>query len=325
MKLPLRPPVVKEIIQNHKNIVKLLGKPPVDGAGRYLHWDKFRYLEPPDGFSVEEYWAATKISRNGIWRELPFLCKKGKPFVFCVPDSLAKELHNIDISCGGSLSSFGIRADEQKRDEHLIRSLFMESIYSSQLEGASTTIDVAKKMLREKRDPSNRSEQMIFNNYKAMEFIKEYKNEKITPNMVLELHKIVTDKTLDDPEKAGKFRTNEDQIEIIDQIDNITAHVPPNAELLQSRMKSLCAFANSDNDTSQFIHPIARAIIVHFMLAYDHPFVDGNGRTARALFYLIAIKNNTGLLSICQFQQKLLNQEGSTTGPFCIQRQTIMI
>ncbi len=34
-----------------------------------------------------------------------------------------------------------------------------------------------------------------------------------------------------------------------------------------------------------FIHPVIRAILLHFMLAYDHPFVDGTGRTARALFY----------------------------------------
>ena len=40
-----------------------------------------------------------------------------------------------------------------------------------------------------------------------------------------------------------------------------------------------------DTSTKTFIHPLVRGIILHFMLAYDHPFVDGNGRTARALFY----------------------------------------
>jgi Fic family protein len=47
----------------------------------------------------------------------------------------------------------------------------------------------------------------------------------------------------------------------------------------------LCDFANADGDSDPFIHPVLRAILLHFWLAYDHPFEDGNGRTARALFY----------------------------------------
>ncbi|MDA8382579.1 MAG: Fic family protein [Betaproteobacteria bacterium] len=49
-------------------------------------------------------------------------------------------------------------------------------------------------------------------------------------------------------------------------------------------MKRLCRFAN-DKNTEPFMHPAIRAIILHFMLGYDHPFTDGNGRTARTLFY----------------------------------------
>jgi len=49
-------------------------------------------------------------------------------------------------------------------------------------------------------------------------------------------------------------------------------------------MEAMCAFVNG-RDTEPFIHPAIRAMILHFWLAYDHPFVDGNGRTARALFY----------------------------------------
>ena len=46
----------------------------------------------------------------------------------------------------------------------------------------------------------------------------------------------------------------------------------------------MCDFANKTR-ADAFLHPILKAIILHFWLAYDHPFVDGNGRTARALFY----------------------------------------
>jgi Fic family protein len=51
-------------------------------------------------------------------------------------------------------------------------------------------------------------------------------------------------------------------------------------------MEAMCRFANAATSPADgFIHPVARAILLHFWFAYDHPFVDGNGRTARALFY----------------------------------------
>lgn len=54
---------------------------------------------------------------------------------------------------------------------------------------------------------------------------------------------------------------------------------------LEDKIAILCEFANESNPQGEFLHPVARSIILHFMIAYDHPFVDGNGRTARALYY----------------------------------------
>jgi Fic family protein len=50
-------------------------------------------------------------------------------------------------------------------------------------------------------------------------------------------------------------------------------------------MRLLCEFANEGEDEKPFVHPVLRAILLHFWLAYDHPFEDGNGRTARILFF----------------------------------------
>jgi Fic family protein len=55
----------------------------------------------------------------------------------------------------------------------------------------------------------------------------------------------------------------------------------------------LIVFANEDDE---FIHPIVKAIILHFLIGYIHPFNDGNGRTARALFYWFALKHHYDLL-----------------------------
>lgn len=54
-------------------------------------------------------------------------------------------------------------------------------------------------------------------------------------------------------------------------------------------VNSVCEFANKDSE-DPFIHPVIKAIIIHFMLSFIHPFVDGNGRTARSLFYWYMLK-----------------------------------
>jgi Fic family protein len=139
-------------------------------------------------------------------------------------------------------------------------------------------------MLRQGKKPKDHSEQMIFNNYQAMQFIREYKEEQLTPAMILQLHRILTEATLDDANKAGQYRGANDDIHVVDASESVLLHTPPDAAELPDRIERLCQFAN-DLDGKDFIHPVIRAIILHFMIGYDHPFIDGNGRTARALFY----------------------------------------
>jgi Fic family protein len=102
--------------------------------------------------------------------------------------------------------------------------------------------------------------------------------------MILELHKIVTNNAIDDPTASGRFRTEHDNVQVVDRQHAQVLHTPPNANELHWRIEKLCEFANN-LETKEFIPPVIRGILLHFMLAYDHPFVDGNGRTARALFY----------------------------------------
>jgi len=201
-----------------------------------------------------------------------------------------EDLHHIDLQTAGQMSTQTPIVNPHMKNTYLVRSFIEEAISSSQLEGAVTTQRIAKEMLRQGRKPKDKSEQMIFNNYQAMQFINEQKGESLTPSMVFELHRILTDKTLDDPASAGRFRTKQDDIHIIDSSDNVVLHVPPKLGELPERMKKLCQFTN-EKKSEHFIHPVIRAIILHFMLAYDHPFVDGNGRTARALFYWSVINH----------------------------------
>lgn len=279
-------------------------------AGKYLHWDELRHRTPPAGLTHERWWLSVWLARESMLQELPFIDKKGRPFRLATPEPLLIDLHHIDRDAAGHIRTPESAPIHENRERYLLHSLIEESITSSQLEGASTTRKVAEAMLREKRMPRDRSETMIFNNYQAMEHLRQLKTEKITPEHILELHRIITLDTLDNPADAGRLRTSDD-VNVVDVRDGTLLHQPPGQKELPERLERLCAFANADADSSPFVHPVARAVLLHFMIGYDHPFADGNGRTARALFYWSMARSGYWLmefLSISQFLRKAPRQ-----------------
>jgi Fic family protein len=257
-------------------------------AKKYLHWDKLRYLEPSYGMSAEEWWWRIKLfERRPNMRSLPLMDKGGTPFKYSLPDLLLRSLHQVDQHCAGEVAMDEVvTSDQQARQRFLVNSLMEEAIRSSQLEGATTSRHRAKEMLRTGREPEDRSERMILNNYRALQFMHEEMGKKLTPDSVLALHRILTDGTLDIPDAAGRMQTSEDiRVAVYDRDGGRRLHDPPPAEQLPERLQRLCDFANETDNGEIFIHPVVRAVLLHFGLAYDHPFEDGNGRTARILFF----------------------------------------
>ena len=251
---------------------------------KYRHWDNLRHLTPPKGLTLEQWWLGIKVAREKLQKRIYLRDKAGAQFVYGMPDPIQRSLHEITQQASGSLESEERITNPATRDRYLISSLIDEAITSSQLEGAATTTQVAKEMLRSGRKPRDRSEQMILNNFLAMRFIQRYAGKPLDRDLVLAVHRIVTTDALDEPEKAGKLREANDKIVVQDRTDGTILHVPPPADELPDRLDVMCAFANGEADDG-FMHPVIRAIILHFWVGYDHPFVDGNGRTARALFY----------------------------------------
>jgi Fic family protein len=162
-----------------------------------------------------------------------------------------------------------------------------EAISSSQMEGANTTRKKAKEMIQKEQKPKNKSEQMIMNNFITMKHIIQHKKDKITSENILHIHKLISNKTLNDHEDEGKFRDN-DEVFVVDHINSEVVHTPPLQHELEELIKDICVFC--DTDSGNFIHPIVKGCIVHFMIGWIHPFTDGNGRTARALFYWYMLK-----------------------------------
>jgi Fic family protein len=279
-------------------------------AGEYLHWDRLRHLTPPEGLDHELWWLAIKQARQAIAKPLPLRDKQGHAFTLSVTDSLHRRLHFLDREAAGSILGIGPDDDRDVRDRYLIRSLIEEAMTSAQLEGASTTREVAKDMLHSGRPPRDHGERMIYNNYIAMRQLQKWRRQPLTPEAVFEIHRLLTLDTLDDPSAAGRFRRADEAIRVYDHRDGSVLHEPPPADELAERLRALCDFANAV-DGRDFLHPVLRAIALHFQLAYDHPFVDGNGRTARALFYWSMLRNGywlTEYLSISSVLRKAPGQ-----------------
>jgi Fic family protein len=279
------------------------GKTP-SKKDEYLHWDELRHRPTPEGVSAEEWWLVIKLRRKPGLRPIPLKDKQGRPFEFSVPDSVVEQLHYIDRGTGGLIGTLEPVTSPQTRDRYLIRSLIEESITSSQLEGAVTTREVAKQMLSSGRKPRDKSERMILNNYLTMQRIRELRETSMSPPLVVEIQGMLGRDALDKPDAAGRLRRSDEPIEGSDFEGNVF-HVPPLAEQLPERLKLMCDFANGDSPNF-FIHPVVRAITLHFWLAYDHPFVDGNGRTARALFYWAMLKNGFWLCEFISISQIIL-------------------
>ncbi|MGI4788900.1 MAG: Fic family protein [Janthinobacterium lividum] len=286
MDIPKSPPSMKELMQKFGSEQMLAIAESVRSLPRsdsYYHWDRLRFITPPPGFSSETWWLGLKMNRSYSFKNVPLFDTLGRPFCFFVTDFISEQLHYTDLGAGGRIGVPEPVTNAETKDQYYVSSLIEEAITSSQLEGAATTREVAKEMLRSARPPRDRDERMILNNFLTMKQIGQLKERPLTEELVLEIHRSVTEQTLDDPTASGRFRHAEEAIIVGDAEDGVF-HVPPPAKDLASRMKAMCDFANGKTP-DYFVHPVLRSLILHFWLAYDHPFVDGNGRTARALFY----------------------------------------
>ncbi|MDE6695630.1 MAG: Fic family protein [Muribaculaceae bacterium] len=258
----------------------------------YLYWTDVKYRAQSLGLTKEDLWSAVKYSR----RQTDIKIDRFENFHFSLSNSMQRKCHEFDMNFGGSWGASKIFPDDKSTQElYLVSSIMEEAIASSQMEGAATTREVAKDMLRKKISPKDKSQRMILNNYNTINFIRDHSKEDITPELIMHIHGMMTEGALDVEDAAGRFRKTEENIVVGNGITGETVHTPPSAECLPTFIDQLCVFFN-DNSPKLFIHPIIRGIIIHFLIGYYHPFADGNGRTARALFYWYMMRNNYWLV-----------------------------
>lgn len=302
MKKPMPPPTDRLFageMDTHRLMKIMFGQVNVS-TDPYLPWDELRYRQAPPDVTHEEWWLATRLSRNSVMRALPLRVMDGTFFSYALPDEVLRLLDEVTTRASGQIAVPEQVTNAATKDRYVISSLIEEAITSSQLEGASTSRKKAKEMLRHNRRPTTRSEQMIMNNYLAMQYVSDHYSDDFTPEAICQLHEIVTYNTLDNPESAGKLQSDpdpDDRVKVFDDEGNVLHH-PPAVEHLPTRLGDLCQFANGNDENGVYVPPVIRALAIHFMMGYDHYFEDGNGRTARALFYWSMLKQGYWL---CEF------------------------
>ncbi len=286
-KLPEKPPRIWGRRHLERKVLRNIGRMQddprfreqvTDYNNRYLAWDELKY-RIPDPDKRLTTWAVMKTLRAMRYEPVSFASFGLR---YSTTPEIQRSLHTFDQYLSGTIQihNKAIRLDQS----YLINSFMEEAIASSILEGAATTRRAAKEMLRKGIKPRNKSEQMVINNYEAMRSILQRKDEPLTPEFILDLHRIVTKNTIDDA-AVGRSRDNDD-IEVVDPVTGTVYHTPPEHTRVPELIEELCRFANAgDEDDVAFIHPIVKGIILHFLIGYIHPFEDGNGRTARSIFY----------------------------------------
>jgi Fic family protein len=310
MKKPLPPPPLEKgasqgfvkamefIYRNPEVMTKL-----ADAVQDYPYWEKFSHRVASFGVEPKHLWRLVKQQRIALAQRLTIADAPGFKFSFTLTGQMQQALHRLDMHMGGAVGGMST-IPEGTNDQLMISSLMEEAIASSQLEGAATTRVIAKELLRSDREPRNKSERMILNNYRTMRAMTEWKTEPISVEMLLSIHRLVTAGTLEDPINEGRLRTMDD-VHVIDQLTGEVVHHPPPHSLLPELMQALCDLAN-DKKNEPFIHPVTRGIMLHFLIGYIHPFVDGNGRTARALFYWYLLSRGYWLVEFLSISKMIL-------------------
>lgn len=267
---------------------------PLDDQGRYLHFDELRHRWRT-GLNPAICWAIVKSARVGQYSQILPL---GDPNQWCnyvLTPTAQKAISVVDRNAtAAALEHMSRKIGERAHFSYLLNDLIEdEAISSSQLEGAATTTLVAKDMLKRKRMPRTPDEKMIIGNYQMMKFTWDNRHQPLSVELIARLHEVGVAGIDDEKYSPGVFRTHDNVV--VQDGDGNTVHIPPSAKGLSARLRVLADWINQshdDADRSDYLHPLMKAIALHFALGYEHPFRDGNGRVARALFYWFMFKND---------------------------------
>ncbi len=232
--------------------------------------------------TIESFWPILLQHRKDRSITVPLKDQSNRNFWFVLTDNLKENLNIIERE---AQLHFFEQIDEKFKNNVILNALIDEAFNSSVIEGAFSTRKRTKEMITKKIAPTNKSEQMIINNYKALDFILENLDKPLNEEMILLIYRKVVHNTLEKEDEVDKYR--DDSVLVWDYNTQNVVYQAPSHLYVQSLMDELVGFINNDND---LLHPIIKACVIHFYFVYIHPFFDGNGRTARAISYMYLLQ-----------------------------------
>lgn len=173
--------------------------------------------------------------------------------------------------------------EKEFREDALVRAVH----FGTHIEGNELNLSEAEKVIQGKEVTArDRDVQEVLNYRKVMDYIGSSKaaNEKTSINeeLIRNLHALTVEKLLPS-DQCGVFRKS--QVVVKNSLTGEISFRPPMAVAIPFQIKNLLEFVESADDEE--IHPVLKSGIVHYELVRIHPFVDGNGRLARAIATLI--------------------------------------
>jgi len=163
------------------------------------------------------------------------------------------------------------------REEAIIHSAHS----STSIEGNRLSLKQVSELARGKEiTAARRDKQEVLNYLDVLKNIKNLiKNNFITEKDILNIHRMVTKNTLDNLEDCGVYRNR--YVVVANRFTGEIFFKPPQNQEVPGLVKDLVSWINSEE--SKELDPVIEAGVVHYELVRIHPFVDGNGRTARVL------------------------------------------
>lgn len=221
-----------------------------------------------------------------------FLNSIEKKFWFFPADTILRKADELEKS-GLRLKRL-ISENSDFKQEFLADATIEEAITSAIYEGANSTRAKAQELITSNSIPKSKDEWMLINNFNAMNWAKKNSDREIDHDLVKEIHEIVTLNTLenDDANFSGRFR--DDRVFVHSSQGEIK-HEGVAWENIESSLGEVFALTASHE---RYFPKVLKGIILHYFIAYIHPFFDGNGRTARTLFYLKSLKNGLDFVEL---------------------------
>lgn len=267
---------------------------PLDDKGRYLPFDELRFRIPRD-LDPTLVWSVVKQARQRQLNPVITLGDRAVPGMLLLTPAMQIAMSEADRHTStAALEWLSAQIGEQRQIQYLLNDLSEdEAISSSQLEGAATTTRVAKDLLKRQLGPRSPDEKMIVGNFRMMHFAWNHRDKPLSIELITDMHRIGVEGIDDEKYQPGIFRA--DDTVVVADADGNVVHTPPPAEGLERRLESLVQWANAnhhDIESSQYLHPLIKAVLLHFAIGYEHPFRDGNGRVARSLLYWYLFKQD---------------------------------